>query len=966
VTKHSVFLERGFSQYQRELRQLPLRTRNRVRTILTLEAKDAVQRLNELRNFRSAGELARIDRVLRSASTPEPLLPPLFPSEPQTGEEFQRLACLSAETQLRLLDALCEDHFERLKELIHANAHVGELILKRDWAAAETSFESVYRHFGYSHCLLRKAVLARARNKGTSLPVFEQFLTDAGLSRSNVLVTSLVHCYQEEQDFLSIKRSVMNLQDQGKINRFTRDICRIPFQPLAADQDDLAELLQSASQASLIDAVVLAKANRRFVRGIAPAPFLEKLFDELETSSPTLDRIASQYLEGNDNECEHLFYKHSSAWLEVDSIVKYRTLQDHFYDYPETAYLRLRSDDLNEISTWVRDISLDELASTPLLTCHDCKDLEQLEREGQVTRSSIFNYLIFKSQGFTTIQEANLVAAMGRTRDLSKTIHQEYATNLAQASSSSFSKLILYLLIAKKSRNERDDHLLRRVFQELVSQRFNGDVVALFDFLGEQSSAIARYAYEICTEDFIAKLFYIIRTSSEITETRANLHQWMGRYSGDKAYLDRARTLLIDHQITKVRNEIDDNRIYVDAARFQEWLNDEVLSEFSALLSGIEHTADAKISGDALLFVLLERCYLTFCSNKVFGIASYLGRRIRHGTFKGHLYSSVMNIEREERYGELFADIHFRHAWQSWKSTYESAVDEIIRERLHIASNTKKEGLLRPSSIAPTKQEVLAAAANSIAREYFEIKSTISVSQLITEYCWRLAEVDLKAFNSHLKNKRRELLTPEHLMHLKASVYPDALSLCSEFCRDLSRTLDDKFRTMYTWFKRPVNVSPKASLALLFRAVVEEVREIFPNISGPLESDADSDIELFGGAYHVLYDAFYVVVYNAAKHGREGGAVAPKFSILIDPATKRPIARISIYSDIRNGQSAEDVSERLRIRSDDDVENAQLYERRSGIPKLYQLEIADPHFSVHSIQCIERKVVVTIEYALEY
>ncbi len=51
----------------------------------------------------------------------------------------------------------------------------------------------------------------------------------------------------------------------------------------------------------------------------------------------------------------------------------------------------------------------------------------------------------------------------------------------------------------------------------------------------------------------------------------------MGQTSGEKVYLDRARTLLIDHRINKVRNELDDNRIYVDVARFHEWFDDELL-----------------------------------------------------------------------------------------------------------------------------------------------------------------------------------------------------------------------------------------------------------------------------------------------------------------------------------------------------------------------------------------------------
>lgn len=178
---------------------------------------------------------------------------------------------------------------------------------------------------------------------------------------------------------------------------------------------------------------------------------------------------------------------------------------------------------------------------------------------------------------------------MGCTRDLAKTINPEYLSNVAQLTDSKLSQLILYLLIAKKSKNELFDHRLRRIFQDIVKQDYDGSIVNLLNALNKLSEAISIYTYEITTEDFIAKLYHLIKTTSEITETRASLHRWMGESTGEKGYLDRARTILIDHQLNKIRNEIDDARIYVDAARFVEWINDELMRDVNGVLTGIEH-----------------------------------------------------------------------------------------------------------------------------------------------------------------------------------------------------------------------------------------------------------------------------------------------------------------------------------------------------------------------------------------
>ena len=118
---------------------------------------------------------------------------------------------------------------------------------------------------------------------------------------------------------------------------------------------------------------------------------------------------------------------------------------------------------------------------------------------------------------------------------------------------------------------------------------------------------------------------------------------------------------------------------------------------------------------------------------------------------------------------------------------------------------------------------------------------------------------------------------------------------------------------MHGWFKRPISVSPKASLSLLYKAVVAEVRETFPNFDADTDFEENEDIELVGGPYHVLYDAFYVVVYNAAKHGHPDGEIDREFGILHDHERRRRAVVVTITSDIRDDASEEFVNERLRI-----------------------------------------------------
>ncbi|XIH66360.1 hypothetical protein C1N59_20965 (plasmid) [Pantoea sp. SGAir0183] len=167
---------------------------------------------------------------------------------------------------------------------------------------------------------------------------------------------------------------------------------------------------------------------------------------------------------------------------------------------------------------------------------------------------------------------------------------------------------------------------------------------------------------------------------------------------------------------------------------------------------------------------------------------------------------------------------------------------------------------------------------------------------------------------------------------------------------------------MYGWFKRPLSVSPKASLSLLYKAVVAEVKETFPQFDADTKFDEENDIELVGGPYHVLYDAFYVVIYNAAKHGKPSSDLARKFEI--DEKLSKVVVTIS--SDLKEEDSVINVNERLKITSESDIDNAQSSEERSGIRKLYHLQRNDSKFRIEKIISENRQVTISVSYSLEH
>ena len=285
-------------------------------------------------------------------------------------------------------------------------------------------------------------------------------------------------------------------------------------------------------------------------------------------------------------------------------------------------------------------------------------------------------------------------------------------------------------------------------------------------------------------------------------------------------------------------------------------------------------------------------------------------------------------------------------------------------ERLHVESTTKKHGFLRIGIEGPDKYEIASGCAKNIITEFLETNSTATAAPVLIDYCWRLAEVDLKAFNGWLKNQKSTLLNLPQLDELKTSVRARHRGTISSFHREIVSGVGEKLVGLSSWFKRPPSVSPKASLSLLFRAVVAEVKETFPGFN-PSIDDGGDEIELFGGAYHVIYDSFYVAVFNAAKHGKDGGQVTRHFYLEENPSGFK-VVRLEITSGLRDSDPEFEVTEKLKVAPHevDDIKNAQIFEGRSGIRKLHQLELSDDRFRIRCVKVENRRVALSFAYEL--
>jgi hypothetical protein len=946
-----------------QLKQLDLRTRNKLRAILSTSGSDAGSQIAALRLSLTDSKRQKLDGILSHQAVLKAAKPrALFPQRPQFSDPFfQRQASPLG----KILPELCERaqaHKNRLLSLIGDLRRIDLYIANMQFEDASSELLSMIDEAGWSHAALRKAALIRDLSH-EEIPSLTGLFSRASPSNNNIVVSSVINCFASEQNYLTTKKSVMLLVDREGQREFVRTLARIPFHPAAHDDYDFAKLLQATLSCSLIDAIILAKYN---------SPLLDKpTLSQLEVFFQALNLqdgaglVLSVY-DSTDAESEHQFLKHSSAWLESSTVFSFRTLADNLYDAPESSYLNLTHSVEATIDEYIRSPTMEILTTRQELTYADSIELRRLQISGTVTRSAIFNHWIKSENGDIELGKNELLTLMGQTRDLSRTIPIIETRRCVQISTDKHVKLILLLLLARRSRNERDDHELRRVMQDIIISEFDGSLMQFIESFEVAHPEIAEYIYDVATEEFIAKLARLTHNIVDITTTRAALHTWRARQTGESIYADRARTLLIDHQLNRVRNEIDDNRIYVDVSRFSSWINDEVMLDLnSALTTAATTKKGGNAYDEALLSAIISKCYGAFCSSSIFGIASYLGRRIRHGTFRGHLFSSVVNLfERNPKYQALFQNAHFSAAWNRWKNQFDKIVKSIAVDRLHVESRSKPDGMIHGEINEAAKQEIQSAAIRAIINAYTETKTTENLDQVIIEYCWRIVETDLKHVIAFLKGQQSSMKQPALVGELNTAAGPSLVKLNRDFTRDLVHSIDAKLMTMFTWFKKPTNMSPRASLGLLFSAVVSEVRDTFPQFAPDTNYSDLDDIELVGGVYHVLYDCFYVVTYNAAKHGDPAKTVNRRFWITGEGNSKK--LWIEVSSGIYDEEQPETIQARLARAMIMDIAQAHDYENRSGIPKLRQLEHSRKEFSLQGLEVKDRRVVAQFSYDLEH
>ena len=883
-------------------------------------------------DLRAFDELLRKNQLFRHVKTlPEfPLDMPFkgnrgFSLVPAGTLAFEYVALRIAENE----EQICKT-FEKF-ELLNTALHSGT-----DEAIA-ASVDQVVKLAGNSLTLARKAafVIGYAPKDSISYNTCAELLGAYGVNSNDHGMMVTIDAIGAEFNYLDLKyrfRDYATFERRASVSRKISQLC---FAPLATTKDDLVALINASYEISLIDAAVALLSHQdEGIAQVAVPRSVENAWRKLASQPAS----AFQYLRKDDTYIDLWAFRSAPAFLEFPTFRRVRYAFQPLYDVPERGNTSgsIRAFSRQHAATFFEGI--DRVADVVSPVEHPVFATPQkFDREtaGILSRTCALVWVCEKNADFSEISTKAMASLMGQTMEIDRLVSTELLRNAVRTASDPFVKLILQTLLRAHSTATLDNFKFKDQFQRYVRDHHNGDILDFMKMVQSLDNRIVSYFVNLLDETMLSQMAFLMASSEAIYDTRARLLEWYSSIANDPLAGDKAKQLRLDRKIAAVRGAINETRLNIDSVRFRQWIEQNTLSDFSDFIRQSQlilpplsdltdnskkstlflaaHRDPAKLALQALV-----QCYEEFCRNPDYGIASFLGRRIRHGTVRGTLLNGLNDVSDLDH-----ASLTQYHAWLRGFST---SIDSLA-SRLNFRSKTaNKDGLLSAEIDSEQKWQLCLVCLTRMFTQAQQDQGVI-VPLMIEQFCWLVFEAELAKVRSSIGEERSKWGT------LKLHQAPSNV-IATMFERRTNVTLGDHFTTVISWFRKPPNISPVAELAHVIQVVIAEAREEYATFS-PAVNLAINDLELSGATYYVVYDALTIAVRNAAKHGQHPGKLSIEAKVKDQGPAK--ILEITVTSRLKADDDVALVLSRIEDAGRAGPTYADVVESLSGIRKLKKM-----------------------------
>lgn len=777
--------------------------------------------------------------------------------------------------------------------------------------------------------------------------LIDEILNKIQISNLTNINDGVKQIISDRADYFTICSKISNANIQDYSKRILLSF--ISHSP--SNEEDFIKNLNAHLSYSLLDSLLYLSLTKRMKFHTEEYSFpieIQAILNEIALIKINL----SYYQNSPDSDFDISFYREAYLLIEQDDCLKYKTVHAPYFNLPDTT-LRIKTAYESEVIkeyfgslNCISDLRYEDTKSHSInLNKFDKKSCSIFEN------SSAFDYLINKVDGClinNKDDEIIFIKLMSRTRDIASLCLPEYIETIKNRTENLEVKLIALCLLTASSLGGDDDadFELRKVFQNLCASKFDGDILETLKSFYEISPSITDYFLMSFDEIFISRLFNIDVRPNQALYIRADLFDWYGDITGEKKYHDRAKNTRIDIQINKHRQHIDDSRIYAEPARVIQWITDNINNQLALQFDNLDILDNRKINlewsnltsnlnPENSIGIAISDSYNEFVNNKIYGINSYLGRRIRHGTAKGTGVEEVKALALEQEFKPLFSDQYFVEEWEKWLDIYIASFDELIGEFFHIKSDKKKKGLLSPLIDNEEKFIIANSLVNALYKSYMKIDNVALAPALITDYCWRLIDGDLAKARQHILKVKSSV----SVFNIKDQNRLINRRLSQKFSNEINALTEEKFSMVCSWFNKPSYATQSADISLLLKVVVNEIKSQKPKFS-PTIQDENTTQMLTGGHYFVIYDSLTVIINNIAEHGNCNGLIVLNYEV-IQPKSKDEIKSLAIKITSESVSNEAHCIAKKRIKdklTSNNISDANIIEGNSGIIKLKSME----------------------------
>ena len=797
---------------------------------------------------------------------------------------------------------------------------------------------------GHSLTAARKAafVLGYALKDSTAYQACTTLVNAYGVNSRNYGMMVTIDAIGAEFSYLDLKYRFRNFATIERSAHISSKISYLCFTPLATTEDDLVALISASYEISLLDAAIalLSHQDQGITKVVLPEAVLSA-WRALTDKPPG----AFDYFNKSDAFLDLWAFRAAPAFIEYSVFRRIRYALQPLFDLPGCRTMSTSARQFAaEFFAGIEQVAdVVPPATHPVVAIPEKFDSATA---GTLSRSCALVWVCEKDPDFSTISTEDMALLMGQTFEIDRLVDTELLRRAVRSAANPFVKLVLQTLLRAHSSATLDNFNFKNQFQQYVRKNHDGNILDFMEHVRSLDSKIIHYFVGLLDETMLSQMAFLMHSSEAIYETRASLLEWFADATNDPVARDKAKQLRLDRKIATVRGAINETRLNIDSVRFRQWIEQNKLSDFSDFirqaqpdLPAITDLIDNSKKSTQFLAVhreptkmallALVECYDEFCRNADYGIASFLGRRIRHGTLRGTLLNGLPDP------GSVEVPQPTLVQYQSWLNEFSQSIDALAARLYFRGRTAHRDGLLSAEIDSEPKWQLSLVSLSQIFTRAQQDHGVMFVPYLIEQFCWLVFEIELAKIQTPISEARSKWGT------LKLR-YPNTDEISAAFEKSTNITLGDQFATVLSWFRKPPNISPVAELAHVIQVVFDEARDEYASFTPEVAFTGDTELELSGATYYVVYDALTIAVRNAAKHGIHPGSVGITATVREVGGAKDTgagkVLEISVSSSLKDNDDVDSALARIGNAGRAGATDADIVEGLSGIRKLKKME----------------------------